>query len=313
MKCRAALVSLAVVALLAACTKNEVAPGAESGQEPAVTPDEAQLIAEQAYVYAYPMMENYRTMYVQAIDRTAPGYLAPFNELVHKTELLGPDFKDIVRPNNDTVYSMGWIDLRAQPLVITVPQIEDRYFSVQLIDMFTHNFAYMGTRATNGESGSYLVAGPQWKGTKPGDTKAVYRSESNFVYCIVRVEVRGPHDLEAANAIQRGFRLTPLHVFLSRSRAPVAAGITFPMYDPDKARSSGFIDLFNFLLEQVVIVPEEQELMQRFARIGIQPGHRAASLAFDLATRDAIDEGIGEALKRVSSNATDPSGLDGVV
>ena len=312
MKPRLVLFSLAALALLVACTKKETTPGANTQRDAVVTPEEAQEIAEEAYVYAYPMMENYRTMYVQAIDRTAPGYLAPFNELVHQTELLGPGFKDIVRPNNDTVYSLGWVDLRAQPLVITVPQIEDRYFSVQLVDMFTHNFTYMGTRATNGEAGSYLIAGPQWEGTKPGDTKAVFRSESNFVYCIVRVEVRGPGDVAAANAIQERFRFTPLHVFLGRSRAPMAPGITFPMYDPEKATSAGFIDLFNFLLHQVVITPEEQALMQRFARIGIQPGNRAASLSLDPTTRDSVDAGIGQALIEMRKSAADPSGLEGV-
>jgi hypothetical protein len=217
-------------------------------------------------------------MYVQVIDRTAPGYLAPFNELSHMTELLGPEFKDVVRPNNDTMYSLAWLDLRAQPVVITVPEIEDRYFSVQLVDMFTHNFAYMGTRATEGEAGSYIVAGPQWKGTKPGDVKAVFRSESEFVYCVVRIESRGRSDLTAIHQLQKGFRLTPLHVFLGRSLAPAASGITFPIYDADNAKSAGFVDLLGFLLSQAQ-PSGEAELMQRFEEIGIRAGALMRRLA----------------------------------
>ncbi|KPK49193.1 MAG: hypothetical protein AMJ63_17060, partial [Myxococcales bacterium SG8_38_1] len=235
----------AAVVLVAGCSKGESSPGPKDGSDSAISPAETQEIAEEAYIYAYPMMENYRTMYVQAIDRTAPAYIGPFNELHHMTELLGPQFKDVVRPNNDTMYSMAWIDLRAQPVVITVPSIENRYYSVQLIDMFTHNFAYMGTRATGGESGSYVVAGPQWAGTKPGDTREVFRSQSNFVYCIVRIEARGPDDVTTVNRLQEGFRLTPMHVFLGRSRAPAASGITFPSYDGEKVKSAKFIDLFN--------------------------------------------------------------------
>ena len=208
MKTQVTLVVAAALVLAVACQKSESSPAPADGSDAPITPQEAQAIAEEAYVYAYPMMESYRTMYVQAIDRTAPGYLAPFNEITHMTRLLGPDFEDVVRPNNDTLYSTAWLDLRAQPMVITVPNISDRYFSVQLIDMFTHNFAYMGTRATKGEAGSYVVAGPAWQGAKPGDTKAVFKSESEFVYCIVRIEVRGPGDVADVNALQKAFHLT---------------------------------------------------------------------------------------------------------
>jgi hypothetical protein len=302
----------AAVVLVAGCSKGESSPGPKDGSDSAISPAETQEIAEEAYIYAYPMMENYRTMYVQAIDRTAPAYIGPFNELHHMTELLGPQFKDVVRPNNDTMYSMAWIDLRAQPVVITVPSIENRYYSVQLIDMFTHNFAYMGTRATGGESGSYVVAGPQWAGTKPGDTREVFRSQSNFVYCIVRIEARGPDDVTTVNRLQEGFRLTPMHVFLGRSRAPAASGITFPSYDGEKVKSAKFIDLFNFLLAEVSIVPEEQSLMQRFAKIGVRPGAAAASLGLEAGVRNAVDAGVGRALVAINRGASDPASLEGV-
>lgn len=311
MKLWTVMVIAATLAFVVACSKGESSPGAEEGSTAASTLEEAQAIAEEAYVYAYPMMENYRTMYVQAIDRTAPGYTAPFNELSHATDLLGPEFKDIVRPNNDTMYSFGWIDLRAQPMVIPVPEVADWYFSVQLVDMFTHNFAYLGTRATHGEAGNYVVAGPQWKGAKPGDTKAVFRSESEFVYCIVRIEVRGPADVAVVRALQEGFRFTPLHVFLGRSRAPAASGITFPMYDADRAKSATFIDLLGFLLDQVKPSGEEA-LLERFSRIGIRPGARAASLSLDPSTRAAVDAGIGQALVAIHEAAANPSTLPGV-
>jgi len=311
MKSSMVMMIAAALALVVACSKGESSPGAEEGSGAAISLEEVQAIAEEAYVYAYPMMENYRTMYVQVIDRTAPGYLGRFNEITHMTELLGPEFEDIVRPNNDTMYSFGWLDLRAQPMVITVPEIAGRYFSVQLIDMFTHNFAYMGTRATHGEAGSYVVAGPEWQGAKPGDTKAVFRSESEFVYCVVRIEVRGPADVAAVNALQRGFLFTPLHVFLGRSRAPAASGVTFPMYDADKAKSAAFIDLLGFLLARVRPSGED-ELMARFNEIGIRPGAGAASLSLDPPTRAAVDAGAGQGLIKIHEAAANPSSLPGV-
>jgi hypothetical protein len=303
-----------LLCLSSSCAKDQSTPGAETGRAAPgeLSPAEATAIAEEAYIYAFPMMENYRTMYVQAVDRTAPGYMAPFNQLVAKTELLGPEFKDVVRPNNDTMYVLGWLDLRAQPMVITVPEVQDRYYSVQLVDMFTHNFAYLGTRATGGEAGSYVVAGPQWEGSKPGDANGVFRSESNFVYCIIRTEVGGPKDVAAVVELQKQYLLTPMNVFLGRSRVPVAAGITFPAYDPNKAKSAAFIDLLNFLLNQVAIPPEEQGLMSRFAGIGIRPGALSASLGLTAELRDAIDAGAGQGMVALSKAAANPSELQGV-
>ena len=309
---RGVVAALFALTVLAACNKGQSSPGPSAGNEVAIDAEEAQSIAEEAYIYAYPMLENYRTMYTQAIDRTDPGYLAPFNQLTHEKELLGPEFKDIVRPNNDTMYSFGWLDLRAQPLVITVPEIRDRYVSVQLVDMFTHNFAYMGTRATEGRAGSFLVTGPQWQGTKPGKAAGVFRSETEFVYCIVRIEVRGQDDLEAVRELQGQVRFTPLHVFLGRSRAPAASGITFPMYDAERAKSAAFIDLLNFLLNQLAIPPAEQELLNRFAKIGIRPGAISASLRLTPELRGAIDAGVGRGLARIHEAAMHPKSLPDV-
>lgn len=303
----AALVSILT---LPSCVKPP--PPVDTPDTSSVSPEEARAIAEEAYVYAYPMMESYRTMYVQAIDRTANGYRGTFNELHHDTRLLGPEFKDIVRPNNDTMYSFAWLDLRAQPVVITVPAIEDRYYSVQLVDMFTHNFAYIGTRATGGDDGGYVVAGRAWKEPAPPDTRGLFQSESDFVYCIVRIEVRGERDARAVNTLQQGFRVSPMNVFLGRSNAPEASGLTFPSYDAGRAQSPGFIDLFNFLLAHVDVVPEEAALMERFGGIGVRPGARAASLSLDDATRDAVEDGIDGALITMQKAAANPASLDGV-
>ena len=301
-----------LLSLSASCAKDQSIRRAATGAQEELSPTEAADIAEEAYIYAFPMMENYRTMYTQAVDRTAAGYLAPFNELVSKTELLGPEFKQIVRPNNDTLYSFAWLDVRAQPIVITIPEVKDRYYSVQLVDMFTHNFAYLGTRATRGEAGSYVVAGPRWEGSKPGDAKGVFRSESNFVYCIIRTEVDGPDDVAAVVELQKQYRLTPMNVFLGRSRVPVATGITFPRYDASKAKSASFIDLLNFLLTQVVIPPEEEELMARFARIGILPGALSASRGLSAGLRNAVDEGAGRGMVALERAAAKPSELQGI-
>lgn len=313
MRIWAFITTSSLVLALSACAR-DVGPTPETAQGASLaSPEQAKAIAQEAYTYAYPMLENYRTIYVQAVSKESPGYTGPFNQLSHKTELLGPDFKDVVRPNNDTLYSFAWLDLRAQPIVITVPQIENRYYSVQLIDMFTNNFGYVGTRTTGSKAGSYLVTGPRWQGAKPGDVKRVFRSNSNFVFCIIRTGVDGPEDVPAVVNIQKRYHLTPLNVFLGRSRVPVASGLTFPAYDPQKAKSASFIDYLNFLLVQVRVPPSEQALMKRFALIGIEPGQLSASMRLGPAMRDAIDEGVGAALVRISKAARDLSEVEGVI
>jgi hypothetical protein len=298
-------------ALASSCTKGGPGPSPSSPTAVGVTPSEATIIAEDAYIYAFPMFENYRTMYVQAIDRSSPGFRAPFNELHHETKLLGPEFTDVVRPNNDTMYSFAWLDLRAQPVVISVPEVADRYYSVQLVDMFTHNFGYIGTRATGGDAGSYVVAGPDWQGAQPSAANGVFRSESSFVYCIIRTEARGPGDVDAVQEVQAGYALTPMNVFMGHRSEPVAAGITFPVYDSERVKSAAFIDLLNFLLSQVS-APSEAALMERFSRIGIRPGAISASMDLEPDMKNAIDAGVGQAMIAIQRALDDPARIEGL-
>jgi hypothetical protein len=113
--------------------------------ENAVADTETQAIAKDAYVYSYAMMESYQTWRTQAVDKTANGYVGGFNVFRHYSEPFTPDNKDIVTPNNDTPYSWAWLDLRAEPMVVSVPAVpKDRYYVMQWIDLFTQNFAYIG-------------------------------------------------------------------------------------------------------------------------------------------------------------------------
>ena len=147
-----------------------------------LTPDEAKEITKEAYIYAYPMLEHYKMMFVAAIWKESPAFDAPFNEMKNKGVLLGPEYTAIVRPNNDTFYSTVWLDLRAEPMVMSVPAISDnRYYAWQLIDLFTHNIGYIGTRETGFKAGKYLIAGPNWSGKKPKGITKLYKQTSIFL------------------------------------------------------------------------------------------------------------------------------------
>src|SRR5580692_3807113 len=118
-----------------------------------LSPADAQTIASEAYLYAYPMLYNYKTLFQQVMDPSFPGYIGGFNRFRHYSRGFTPADTDIVTPNNDTPYSWAWLDLRAEPMVVSVPATSDRYYVLQWFDLYTHNFAYIGSRATGTEAG----------------------------------------------------------------------------------------------------------------------------------------------------------------
>jgi hypothetical protein len=122
-----------------------------------ITPEEARVIAKEAYIYGYPMVDSYRIYYSYFVDSKDPEFKAPWNKLRNTPRVYTPDDKTIQTPNSDTPYSALGFDLRTEPIVFTVPVIEmNRYFSVQLIDAYTFNFAYIGSRATGIEPNSLI-------------------------------------------------------------------------------------------------------------------------------------------------------------
>src|ERR1700733_475756 len=144
-----------------------------------VTPAEARAIAKEAYVYGEPIVDNYRIQHAYWIDKSNREYKGSWNQIWNSARLFTPADKAIQTPNSDTLYSMVGADLRAEPIVLTVPKIDtERYFSVQLIDYYTQNFDYIGTRTTGNGGGTFLLTGPNWKGETPKGIGKVFRSET---------------------------------------------------------------------------------------------------------------------------------------
>jgi len=263
-----------------------------------VTAREAKQISEDAYIYAYPMMQNYKTMYFRSIAGQNARPPRPFNIFFHRTKLLGPEYKAIVGPNNDTLYSTAWLDLRTEPLIISVPDVPaSRYYSLQLIDAFVHNFAYIGQRTTGSQAGNYLVYGPGQNQVEQTGINKRFRSESNFVFVIGRTLVDGKNDIPNVLALQNQFQITPLSKFTGTASPPAPEAITFPEYKSEKAQSGEFIEYLNFLLSQVETSPDEQPLFERFAKIGIGSKDPLEILSADILR--AIDEGVESAIRKI--------------
>src|SRR5437773_6441291 len=133
-----------------------------------ITPAETKAIAEEGFIYGLPIVMNYAVMYEYAVDRNSGQFKAPFNEINNEGRVFTYKDTAVVTPNSDTPYSILWMDLRAEPMVLSVPAVQkSRYYSVMLCDGNTFNYGYIGSRATGTEPGDYMAVGPAWKGETP--------------------------------------------------------------------------------------------------------------------------------------------------
>lgn len=263
-----------------------------------VTPEEARAIAKEAYIYGFPLVDSYRIQHAYFVDRENPEYKAPWNQLRNFPRVFTPEDKAVQTPNSDTPYSFLGMDLRAEPIVLTVPAIEkERYFSIQLIDAYTFNFDYIGSRATGNDGGSYLIAGPGWNGETPKGVKKVIRAESELVLATYRTQLFNPADIENVKKVQTGYKVQPLSAFLGQPAPKAAPAIDFikPLTPEGQRTSPQFFDVMNFVLQFCPTHPSERELMARFARIGVGAGKTFDAAKLSPEMRAAIEAGMAEA------------------
>lgn len=266
--------------------------------------DEAHAIAREAWAYAYAPLQGYQTMYNQTQNAAFGGYVGGFNRFRHYARSSTPADTDIVTPNNDTPYSWAWLDLRAEPMVLSLPAVAPpRYYVNQWFDLYTHNFAYTGVRATGREAGNYLFAGPRWMGDTPDGISVVFESETEFVGTLTRTQLLGPDDVAAMQAVQDAFRLIPLSQFTGTPAPAPAPAVVWPAWDAARADGIGFIGYLNALLDFMPVRPSEQEMLARFARIGIGPGRAFDAEALRPEIRGAMEMGIAEAAASLKEGA----------
>jgi hypothetical protein len=260
--------------------------------------EEVRAIAKEAYIYGFPMVDNYRIMYAYFADPTNKEYKAPYNEIKNMPRVFTPDDRAIQTPNSDTPYSMVGYDLRAEPIVLTVPPVEDgRYFSVQLIDLYTHNFDYIGSRATGNGGGSFMLVGPGWQGKTPKGITKVIPVETQLGIAAYRTQLLRPSDLDNVKKVQAGYKVQTLSAFLGQPSPPAAPKIDFvkPLTPDQQVTSPEFYGILNFALQFCPTHPSEKDLMARFAKIGVGAGlsFDAGKLAPDM--RQAIEAGMADA------------------
>lgn len=269
-------------------------------------------IAEEGLIYGLPIVMNYAVMYEFAVDRNSGQFKAPFNTLHNETRVYTPADTAVVTPNSDTPYSFVWMDLRAEPMVLTVPNVEKRrYFSVQLVDGNTYNFGYMGSRTTGNGAGSFMVVGPDWQGATPPGVRKVFRSTTQFAVALFRTQLFNPKDMPNVIKVQSGYRAQTLSAFLKQPAPPPAPAINFPPIDKDKAKTQ-FFDYLGFLLQFAPPGPNETAIRAKLARIGVGAGAKFApsslSMLEKLAAVEGMKKGDAKAQAKADSLGTDVNG-----
>ena len=288
-----------VLALTLGVLATTLSPAAKAAEWPGVV--EAKDIAEEGFIYGLPIVMNYAVMYAYAVDKDSGQFKAPFNEIKNEAQVFTYKDTAIVTPNSDTPYSFAWLDLRAEPVVLSVPAVEkDRYYAVQLEDGNTYNYGYIGSRATGNEAGDYMVVGPDWQGEAPKGIKKVYRSTTLFSLAVYRTQLFGPDDIDNVKKVQAGYKVQPLSAYLGTAAPPPAAKIDFPKIDKDLMKAH-FFEYLDFALQYAPAKSNEKDIRAKLAKIGVGPGKNFDFHELPLGHRLEIGLGMKQGDKKVDS------------
>jgi hypothetical protein len=277
----------------------------------AISPAQIRSIAREAYIYGYPMVQTYLTMYAFSIDKGNPQYKGPFNAPLSFARVFTPDDSAFVTPNSDTPYTFLSLDLRAEPMVLSVPSIEkNRYWVFQMMDLYTFNFDYLGTRTSGNSGGTFLVAGPRWKGSVPAGITRVLRPETEFINVVGRTQLFNPADLDQVKKIQAGYKAQPLSAFLGQAAPPAAPAIPWiaPVPPAQMKSSLQFFNVMSFLLQFCPVQPSETGMRGAFAGIGIGPGESIDAGRLSAEMKAALQEGMTDGQKEIDDRRASSGG-----
>ncbi|MCH7584695.1 MAG: DUF1254 domain-containing protein [Acidobacteria bacterium] len=264
-------------------------------------------IAEEAYLFLFPLvlMDVTRKVATNFPIGVRPGF-GPPNAFSHMKEFPPGDFKEVVRPNFDTLYSIVFLDLTQEPMVVSVPDTDGRYYMLPMMDMWTDVFAVPGSRTTGTGAGHFAVVPQGWDGHLPDGTTRI-EAPTPYVWIIGRTQTNGPADYEAVHHIQHGFTVTPL------SRWPGSPTEVGGSLDPsvdmetpplDQVNSMGGLDFFAYAAELMTLHPPhltDQPIIARMARFGIEAGRPLDVGALPQAVRAALEGVPGSAQETMQS------------
>lgn len=269
-----------------------------------LSPDETYALARDAYLYAYPIVSmDYTMRQVTNVpnDKTV-NMRAPLNQFAHARAYPNADEKDVVRFNFDTLYSFAWLDLRKEPIILSVPDMAGRYYLLPMLDMWTDVFSVVGTRTTGSKAGTYAIVAPNWSGKLlDGMTRIV--APTSGVWILGRTQTNGPADYDAVHKVQDGYKLVPLSQWgkaaPSPKNAPVDAAFdnkTPPLVQVNNLDGVAMLTRLAELMVKYPPHPNDYPILFRLRQLGIQPGKPLDVSKFDAQTKDIINKAGKDAL-----------------
>jgi hypothetical protein len=295
--------------------RNDVITQAEQAEQRAGVPapgiEEVKQIAEEGFIYGLPLVMGYTANYEFWIDKSSSQYKCPLGQLFNERRVFTPKDTAVITPNSDTPYSFAFVDLRSEPIVVSVPAMEkERYYSVMLCDLNTFNYGYIGSRATGNDAGDFLIAGPEWKGQTPPGIKKVFHPTTQFSLVLFRTQLIGADDMPNVAKLQDKYKVQPLSAFLKQVAPPAAPAAEWPEAN-DQLAKTNFFEYVDWVLAQAPAGPEEKEIRAKLAKIGIGPGktfnfkdlsleHKAAVLLGLKAGEKKVEEKVAVMGKRIN-------------
>jgi len=265
---------------------------------------EAEAIATLGYIYGYPLV---------LMDRTRSLSTTPFNRFAHAAAFPDHQFTDVVSPNVDTLYSQAWLELSKEPIVLGLPEMGRRYYTMPLLDAWTNVFAAPGTRTTGNGKGAFAIIGPGWRGNVPGTVEAI-QAPTDMVWLLGRTYTAGKRDYDAVHMIQRQYTLTPLSKWgkangapspTSTSAEPLAAhtadATTPPVTLVEKLSAEAFFARLAGLLKPNPPTANDAPIVQRLARLGLNPGEPFDLARLPASLADAVEGGVAAARARIAA------------
>ncbi|MDE1179859.1 DUF1254 domain-containing protein [Paraburkholderia sp.] len=301
------LLAAAIVSNLAVPANAATSPAPESRvQSVQLSPDEMRSLARDLYYYAYPivLMDITMKQATNVPDSVSAPMRAPVNQFAHFRAFPDASAKSVVRFNFDTLYSLAWLDLSKEPVILTVPDTQGRYYLVPSLDMWTDVFASVGSRTTGTHAGLYAYVAPGWRGVLPAGVQRI-DAPTSTLWIMGRTQTNGAADYDSVHHIQDGLTLTPLTQWGKPASAqtavsatpvdPTVDNVTPPLVQAGKLSGVEMLTRLATLMKRFPAHVNDYPILLRARALGFEPSREWNAASVDSATRDAIDAGAKDA------------------
>ncbi|BDB27684.1 DUF1254 domain-containing protein [Cupriavidus sp. P-10] len=299
----ASAVTLAVMLSGCASAPDSSAIQAAAAIEQPPSDQAMKALSAEVFTYAYPLV-------LMDVTRELMTLRTPVNTFTHKRTFPDASFTDVVSPNADTLSSSAWLDLSREPVILSVPDTQGRFYLMPLMDAWTNVFASPGKRTTGTRRGIFAITGPDWRGTLPKGVQEI-RSPTSMVWLIGRTQANGKQDYPAVHRLQDQYRLTPLSAWGGGRRvperpAPRAAAVdtqSSPVEQVAAMDAQAFFTRFAALLPANPPAPGDSAMVEKLRRMGIHPGVPFKTTVLEPTTARAVQEGATAALAAIVQGA----------